>query len=529
MNLKAFTLIELVVWITISMMLMVSVGIFVNNWMANIIIQQKVIENTGNLTDFTSDIHTSINLMNSWTLSPIKTLSWILFKREKDLWNWWFSYIWTITSPDLGNWDWIYCESGSELINTTHLIQKNFIPFEEQNEDMFSNYESILTWSITWYISDQKNHIIIDESTWIEIIWKWIFWDKFIEWSYWTWIYLNSPTWLARYIDPWVINLLFISDTLNNRILYYDITEKKIYILLDETDWLNEPTWLYFTNKSLYIANSWNGEILKYSSPKITSIPNLDISFTNKNTNKIEIIFGSSNLENTWTFNISWYTWDKYLTGSTNTLMYYFISKAASATNINCNWKSNLDIVFDTSELTKPIVYCTSNWSWQIVSYPKQTISSIDVNGLTDFTGTWITYSANLKLYDDLSEILNEYHTYFTQWDEDLRTKDDNILEIIDSWLNYPTWIWFEWTNIRYKSFNKNITPITWILSNRDIPNKTLDYHSTDTVLETPISKFDVHFASGLVTLYLKYYKKYNCYNTSDVNERTYLFKKNIK
>ena len=37
----AFTLIELVVWITISMLLMVSVGIFVSSWMSNITLQKK--------------------------------------------------------------------------------------------------------------------------------------------------------------------------------------------------------------------------------------------------------------------------------------------------------------------------------------------------------------------------------------------------------------------------------------------------------------------------------------------------------
>ena len=93
MNNKAFTLIELVVWITISMLLMVSVGIFVSSGMQNIFNGQKVLENTDDFTTFSNNLLTSFNLIQSWTTSPISTGSWIIIKKWTDFWNGGFSKI----------------------------------------------------------------------------------------------------------------------------------------------------------------------------------------------------------------------------------------------------------------------------------------------------------------------------------------------------------------------------------------------------------------------------------------------------
>ena len=517
---KAFTLIELVVWITVSMLLMVSVWIFVNNWMANILTQQKVIENTTNLTDFTSQIHSSINLIESWSIFPTKTLSWVLFKRNKEYWNWWFTYIWTTISTTDSNWNWIYCESGSELTNTKHIFIKNFIPFEEEGENIFNDYNSILTWSITswWntYTSYQKENII---KKWNDIIiWKWIFWNKFIDWAYWTGIYLNAPTWLAM-----SGNILFISDTLNNRILYYDTNSQRIYKLLDETDWLNEPTWLYYdsSNKALYISNSWNWEILKYSSKSESSTP-LTLTWFSENINKIEINFTWNtlpNLNTTWNWTITNSFSDSYKKYINNKILYYSINKWIEENKSECNWKSNWDYVFDTNETTKPIIYCTKSWSWQTLTYPINTVSKIKIENLSSFSDTW-SYIINLKLYNNSDLKFNKYYPYFTKSDDNILTKDDNILEVYKSNLKYPTWIWYNsW--IKYNEFwNKS-----W--RNFNIVNFTLD--NNDTTLKSPIEKLETFIENESLTLKLSYYKKFNCYNLDDKTIRTYLFKKNLK
>lgn len=505
---KAFTLIELIVWITISVLLMVSVGIFVSSWMQNIFNQQKSLENTDNFADFWFALNTSFDLINSWSFIPQITSYRIIIKRWQNFADWWFSYIWTETLS------WVYCESDSEDPETNHIFIKHFIPFEEETENIFSDYDHILTASWwTDYISFQKEHKIVHKNDLDTIvIWKWIFWDKFQDWDLWTWIYLNSPTWLA---SSW--SILFVSDTLNNRVLYYNTLNNTIHKLLDETDWLNEPTWLYYntSEKALYIANSWNWEILKYSSKSESSAPTLTMSwFTISNVNKIEISFSGSNtfnLTNTWTWNIDNYTSDYYLTWSTNNLKYYFISKNSTSNQPTCSWN---EIIFNS---WKPSIYCINSWSWKTVDYLTGTISKIDIDNLSSFSNTW-TYFVNLKFFDSSNNIEYEnYFSYFTNWDDDLTTKADNTLEILKTWLNYPTWIFSSWSTYDFNEF--------WTLS---YSNLTFN-EKYDTLLQVPIKSLDIYDNDSLISLILKYYKTYNCYNLDEKIERTFLLKKSLK
>ena len=62
---KAVTLVELLVWITISMILMASVGVFLSSWLKNIFMQEKSIENLFSINDFFDKLNTTIkNLKN---------------------------------------------------------------------------------------------------------------------------------------------------------------------------------------------------------------------------------------------------------------------------------------------------------------------------------------------------------------------------------------------------------------------------------------------------------------------------------
>jgi len=542
MNNKAFTLIELVVWITISMMLMVSVGIFVNNWMANIITQQKVIKNTDELTQFTSNIYTAINLMQSWSIFPAKTASWIIFKRNINLWEWGFSYIWTTISNIDWNWDWIYCESGSEDLLTKHILLKNFIPFEEHNsdstnEDVFNNYNSILKSKLTlsWHQSFQKENII--KKSWNIVIWKWVFWNKFEEWSSWKDIYLNWPTWLTILWS----NILFISDTLNNRILYYKINEDEIYTLLDEADWLNEPTWLYYNDseKALYIANSWKWEILKYSSKSETNKKiNIDL-ILDENINdikKIDLEFypwitsiTKPNQTSDINFNSTITTSTDYFTWSENKITYRFSNfndNYETYDNKPCSWPYT-KYYEESNDIIKEEINSCPSWTWTLRKY--RTTNTINKNSWDnikittandvewiDFTTNWVYY---IKLNIDWNTIYSRYFPHFINSDDDILTLDDNILEVVESWLNYPTWLWWDsW--IKYNEFWKS-----W----RNFSNQTIDDDKSDIILKTPINSLDIYKEDWLVTFLLKYYKKYNCYNLDDKTERTYLFKKNLK
>ena len=260
MNKKWFSLVELIVGITISIVLMVWVWVLISGWINNVVLQEKVLWNQEDFRDFSKDLLSLFSRIDSgsWKFEP----KWLTSTQVlvKVLWNYdqiWVSFIWEEIK------DSYYCSwSDLEDSKTKHIIVKNFLPFEEIWEDIFNNFNNTLSWTDNWFKSFYKEHIIKDDSNNI-IVWKdWIFGYQL--WEYWTWTYLNNPTGLAY--DSYN-NLLYISDTGNNRILVYDTNTKKIDKLLDEKDWLNEPTWLSLSWSSvLFISNSWNWEILEYLS-----------------------------------------------------------------------------------------------------------------------------------------------------------------------------------------------------------------------------------------------------------------------
>lgn len=506
--------------------------------MQNIFSQQKILENSDNFTIFSNNINSTIENINLSNFQPTETASWIIFKIWTSFSKWWFSYIWTETLS------WVYCESDSEDPETNNIFIKNFIPFEEQSEDIFTNYDDILISNIiniSWikFKSFQKENRIGTEILWnynTNIIWKWVFWNKFIEWASWEDIYLNSPTWLTA---SW--NILFISDTLNNRILYYNVTLDTIHLLLDESDWLNEPTWLYYNNNSLYIANSWNWEILKYSSNNIVINKNLNLSFswiTANNIDNIEIEFltWSLNLNNpndnseksdiSFSANIN--KGSDYMSWTLNYIKYYF----SDFSNVeNLDWPKNIPLCNNDKNyyieawvIKEDNTVCSGTNTWTIIksNWPLNTnflslnTYSIDISNITPLiTNTWSHY-INLKLFNWLNEISSKYFPYFIQADNDLLTINDNTLEIFTWWLIYPTWIWWTW-NLDFNDF------WNWWYIN-------LPYKNTDKLLLPPINSLNItNTPNDLLSIILNYYKKYNCYNLDDNSERTLILKKNLK
>lgn len=531
MNKKAFSLIELIVWITISMILMVSVGLFISNWMQSIFKQQLVLENTDHVTDFAWDINTSFNLIQTWSFIPVITWSGILFKRWINFSEWWFSYIWTELL------DQVYCDSDSEDSFTNSVFIKSFIPFEENWEDIFwaTPFDDLLSFSDWWYTSYQKDHSIKDSSNNI-VVWKWIFWNDFSDWSLWTDVYLNSPTWLAL---SWTG--LYISDTLNNRIIVYDTNSNLVKIILDESDWLDEPTGLHYeaSESALYISNSWKWEILKYSSKQNAKPINQTFSFSWVNASWVDNFalnfYNTNGSVNITAFGISNNNFNNdvsdYSEISWNEIDYYFSDfsvvedvdwpKAmicgAGVTYTIESWV----VMESTTTCAWPVTGTIIKRSWALDTDLINTQTyEITLDSITwDFTTDW-TYYVNLKLFDWLTELYSEFFPYFTEWDDDLNTLDNNTLEIVYSWLYYPTWIW--WTgNTDFIEF--------W--TGRTYSN--LSYDKSDSLLWTPVESLDVSIdtvnSSDMLNLILKYYKSYNCYNLDDKNSRTYIAKKSLK
>ncbi len=481
MNKKWFTLIEVLVWVSISTILMISIWALISWWIKNVTTQEKSFDDNDNYLVFENKINDIFSRIDK-NFTPQKTTSWVILKINSNFDEGWFTYIWSTGSIINEQNDWVYCLSWSENTNTNHLFIKNFIAFEENTEDIFKNFNEILESKpieIDWkkYKSLTKKHIIVKEEVgeWKTVVWKWIFWDEFKAWSKWIDIYLNNPTWLAKNWD-----ILFISDTLNNRVLYYDTKKDKIDILLNENDWLFEPTGLLYniSENALYISNSWKAEILKFYSKQIET-PSLTLKWISQNNIKeFSIEFFDQN-------------WEKIIENGNN------MNKLSIDISDYRVW------VWDSYKIEDNKLIFSFSWG------TKKNFDNdfITIKGINNFSNTG-SYYVRLDINDT-------FYPFFNQSDNNLLTIDDNKLEIYEKWLEYDTW--FRWNKNSRNNF------LDWTYKSLAY-NKFYDY-----LLKIPIKEFVVNYDNSLLTLKLVYFSKYDCYNTDEKIEKTFLIKKNFK
>lgn len=84
---------------------------------------------------------------------------------------------------------------------------------------------------------------------------------------------LNSPTSVAS-----SGGYLYVSDTMNDRILAYKTSDNSISTLLSQSDGISRPTSLAFSGNTLLIASTGNGKILAYEDGSSTG-DNLSLRF----------------------------------------------------------------------------------------------------------------------------------------------------------------------------------------------------------------------------------------------------------
>jgi hypothetical protein len=405
------------------------------------------------------------------------TATWILLRQNKYFDKWWYSYIWVKEFDETYCWTW-------EITKTNHLYVSNFIPLKNvQTED----------WG---YKSNINNHQIIKTSDNTVVVWKDIYWDKFNEWDFWTWVLLNSPTGLVE-VDWKVV----FSDTLNDRILY--LSGSLVYKLLDENDWLDEPTWLAYntSTNTLYIANSGKWEVLELSSPSYSDNPELKIEWINKTgVSKIEIEILETNKIlvssiNYWDYSFG--TSNDFVKLENNKIKYYFISNYNSENSqSDCDWTNNWIIV----NWSDNIIDCISSWTWKLAIFRNININDFTINNIKPE----LTENKNYYVKID-----NKYYPYFTKWDNSIFTSHDNTLKVKQSLLNYPTWVTSDWTATEF-----------------DLSNFDPDDYEPNFIFSNPVKDFDKDFSWNLLNLKLNYYKYLNCFNTDDKIERTFLIKK---
>lgn len=499
---QGFTLIELMVGVTISMILMVSVGVFVSGGMQNIFLQQRVFKNSGDFVTFNTKLHSSFVALDT-NLTPHVTSHSMVFKADPVFWDWGFTYIGT------GSQDNYYC-SGSEDAggdSTQHLYIKSFIPYFEAGETDFSD---IARASNSGYISDVKQHIVTD-SVWDLIIGQHTFGDRI--WSTGTGTFLNSPTGLVLDAD-----ILYVSDTLNDRILYYHTTTHDIWVLLDANDGLDEPTGLRISaDWSLLIANSAKGEILEYSSLGLTSNPNLAIDFEDPYTATqftFQVLQAGSpvNIAWLWESNISIdATSDDYFdVDGENRGRYWWVDYGPSSSQSWCSWAGK-EIING-----RP-VSCQSSWTWATSTDSpfNITTANIDLSWLGVFSA-W-AYYAQVELLDAWwTSLLEKHIPYFVQWDNDLLTTGDNALEVLATGLSYP-----------YRIDGDNIPADVVAFDLTEPYNYAFDARY-DSILPTPVFSFEPHIGGWFINIQWEYYKNYDCYDSNTRITREFIWKKNI-
>lgn len=552
MHNKAFTLVELIVWITISMLLMVSVGILLSSWVQNILKQEKIISQSTNFWENISQIYK--NFENIQWEHIYSSNNGILFRVKQNINTGGFWYLWSVEKT------WEYCPIDSELNSTQHLTWKNFIPYEEIWEDFLVDFDNTQT-SQVWNIRvDTLNHQILENG--IKILW-WESYGYTLNSSGNTSdVLLNTPTWIVQ--AEWGF---FLSDTLNHRILFYK--DGNVSLVLDHYDGLIEPTWLAYENGTLYIANSWKWEILTYSSRIYTTNPELQISYIPENTygtfNRIEIWFTwEDSITLSWPSSTGSYSFDEnyisqdedYARIHNNNLQYFFSdfwnsSSLVSNGNIpSCNQWSQYNVTA-SNRVEKLETSCASSNTGSIIRYTWNTNFSlwngnkyeININNISPTFSNSGNYLAEVSFYENNTLKNQKVFHYFTQWTGNVSDSENNTLEIFAENLWYPTWLSIDGTNLlvndslnrtqhRVHLVNKIVSTHTSLNDFSDNWFEQLEYNPmTDTFLEFPIKNIEIQYNSSNKYLGWKidYYQFINCYNPDEKIEKSFLFGKNMK
>ncbi len=521
---NAFTLVELLVSVSLAIVLMTSISLFVTDWVKNITQQKNIVDNNSEFFSFEAAFFEAFNSTNKYLMGFINP-NWALFKIDKNYSAGWFTYIWEQA------FTWLYC-SWTDNDMTNHFIMKSFVPFEsviwmgdifdsDYNYDDWTYKTSYFSWIITsgsniftgtyiwpsdilinWndlYVSDTLNHTVLKfdktNPNTIPVIVAWkssIYWNDLKT--------LNNPTWITFWD-----NKLFISDTLNDRILY--ISGWLAYELLNREDWLREPTWLYYNNSrnSLFISNSAAWEILEYRSFKYISNPSLYVVFNPE-------------------VNVNW----------VSDIILNFYNSSLSAQTITWNPSFSFTNISNT-------VWLASTWT--SLKYTFSTVNnflswnnySVSLSSISPYLSSTWNYFVNMTL--SWSNTWTQNFSYFTQWDNDLTTKSDNTLKIITWSLFYPTWIKFDWTNLVISDFldrQLKTIDLNWnLISSSALKSfnfNLLPYNKySDALFKIPIKTLDFNFDNNLFSINLGYFKNYSCNNSKDNITKNYIFKKYIK
>lgn len=499
-----FTLVELLVGVTISILIMMWVGVFITSGIGNLTYQQQQVEKKVAGTEFIESLQERFSLApndiepvfyESW--SPVSK-KWVLMRVSQKFWEGGVMYIWTTEVNDYcGPYEWGIRNKWTDYESTTegtqHVFVKTFYPFLEEGEDF--------TLDISDMLANQKKHQVTLGAT---DIWTWLPGSLFDSSP--NKVFLNHPTDTSDQ---------YISDTWNNRVLKYSTSG--LEEILTSQDGLNEPMWLYYEDDTLYIANAGSGEILKYT--KISApedFVNLQIS---ENVNdavsyfSLSFVWGSVDnlqidIENIF---FSWSQWNPnkdFAYIDWNSLHYYFVSNYSGSSDTiiptpspACSPSITTSYIFEENIPKQRVTTCDIYWSETVVTSESnlqdENFSNLDTIMVWNIWGIFESdknYYVKLEMFDDSGDSLYEnYYPFYSP---------GKNLEVVESGLNYPT-------SVSGTSFPADVQQLsTWTFSTE------ITYDpETDILLKTPIESFSLHYTSEKLSLDFDIYKNFDCYN----------------
>ncbi|MGE4444262.1 MAG: type II secretion system protein J [Candidatus Altimarinota bacterium] len=465
----AFTLIEILVGVSISVIIMISVGVFVTSGIKNITIQKSILNQESEYISLFDDLDDIFSnnfdiISSSNTGLFVKTEG---FKFGKPLL---YDFgIKTLTGV---------CENDSE-IPVKYLEFKNYNPFILSSGPFSGSY---------------LRHEIYS-SIGGKIAGMGFFGDNFTNEMLGSGVFLNNPGGLSR--DGGLKT--FFSDTGNNRVLYY--SGSRVYLLGDIEYGLYQPTGLLYNAGELFILNSGKNELWKISS-KVGVPKEIDlVGNMLKNISFDRISLGMSD-----NFDIS----GSYETGS-------FIFSGFSP-----------NVGDSVSSSSSEIIYAFSGAK----SLSSGDVYGIKIPTFTGNFNSYGTSYVDVKFYAETTLVYQKIFPYVVNSDTNIFTLIDNDIKIFTGGLDgYYTDISLQGANVLLKDYvHKKQLVLTQ--NGALVSSGTLStlptFETTTKMYDIKVKDMQINNSGGIMTFKLDYYKNFDCYNPDANIVRTFLFKKAI-
>ncbi len=548
-NNSAFTLVELIVWVTISMLLMVSVWIILSSWIQNILKQEKIISTSENFSAWFQNMYNNFDWVENNYI--FYSQSWALFQSKNYFQKIWFWYLWLIEQSDS------YCPLDSQINKTQHLSWNYFLPFEEIWEDFLTDFSDIQNAQVWDFTIDTIHHQILEN--WTKVIWWNNFWHEFSQGSDGSEVSLNNPTGAVE--AEWG---LFFSDTGNHRVLFYK--DSKVYLILDRFDGLQHPTGLAYNSGSLYISNTGKWEILKFSSQIFSQNPPLEINFSPDqdygSINRFELSLTGSEFISDNSFTEEDFSFDEinftqkedFLKTENNILKYYFSDFNSTVVNISNSsipWCShNIEYnITNNNEVEKIETICTSSGTWSRYthtwnnSYNLLQANEYEINleNISPDITQAGNYLTQIDFYDYNTSVYSKTFPYFSQWTGQISDYSQNSLEVFVKNLQYPTGLEISGNilkindSLERKQYEYELD--TWDLSNTiNMSDFTAEWLKniifnplSDEIIQNPISNISVNYENNYLWMNIEYFHYLNCYNPDEFIKKEIIFWKNLE